>query len=73
MFKELIDVARRAGTDAALAEHLYRDREFRTELQTAPDLALALFTSRALTAAPLRQIPATWRLRTEPRRTRTAA
>ena len=73
MLKELIEIVGRAGADDAVAERVYRDREFRAELRTAPDLALATFTSRALTMAPLREIPASWRLRTEPRRTRTAA
>jgi hypothetical protein len=73
MFKELIEVIRRAESDAELAERMYQEREFRTELRTAPEVALAVFTIRPLATAPVRQIPAAWRLRTEPRRTRTAA
>jgi len=74
MFKDLIEVVRQAGANAELAERTYRDGEFRAELRMAPEVALARFAlGTFVPAAPLREIPATWRFRMKPRRARRAA
>lgn len=74
MLKELIEVARLAGADAALAERVYSDQEFRAELRTQPAVALGLFALGArVTDAPRREIPAAWRFRVATRRARPAA
>jgi hypothetical protein len=57
MLRELVEVARLAGADAALAERVYTDGEFRAELRTQTAVALGLFVLGARSAdAPEREI-----------------
>ena len=73
MFKDLIDVVRQAGTQAALAERISTEPELRLELRTAPDVALGWFGITAPAAmTPQREIPTAWRFRTQPRSRRAA-
>lgn len=68
----LIQLMGRAAADAALAETLYRDGSFRTELREGKDV-LRTFEVTTLTAADgraRRQVPASWRLRLDPMRAR---
>jgi len=69
---ELIGLMRKAAADAALAETLYDDRSFRTELREGGDV-LRTFEVTTLAAADVRarrQMPASWRLRLDPMRAR---
>jgi len=69
---ELMGLMRKAAADAALAETLYGDRSFRTELREGRDV-LRTFEVTALAAADgrtRRQVPASWRLRLDPMRAR---
>jgi hypothetical protein len=72
--REVFDTIRQAGADAALAERVYGDREFRSELRDRPEEAVRRF--QLLTQRPVRQgvlrreIPLSWQLRLEPGRAR---
>lgn len=72
-WSDLIDVMDRAAADAALAERVHRDRDFRTELRTSPETAIRRFeltAPRPSGQAPLREMPVSWRIRLEPGRAR---
>lgn len=72
--RELFDTIRQAGADAALAERVYRDRDFRAEMRERPEDAVRRFdlvTERPVRQGALRrQIPMSWQLRMEPGRAR---
>ncbi len=68
----LIELMGRAAADAALAETMYQERSFRTDLREGKDAfrAFQVTTLPAGDSRMRREVPASWRLRLDPSRAR---